>query len=393
MTALDSFPFPAHPGAVPDEIYERRRATCPAGKVKLPSGDEVALAVGYQDSAVVFSDPRFTRNLHYEGAPKMFDGYNLTESPGGILSMDPPEHSRLRKLLSGTFTPRQVAVWRPRVRDIVRELLDGLPDEFDFVADFAFPLPVQVICDVMGVDGIDTERVRAWSTAMVSSTSVPVEQKVAAAAEFYAYAGELIAEHRDKPGDGLLASMINARDAEDRLSEHELTRLTLGMFLAGHETTGSVLSKSMFRLLNTGAYADLTPETIEAAVEELLRLDTPGDAGVIRVAKEDIELPSGQVIAKGEGVMPSGIGANYDPAVFPDPLEMRLGRDAAPGLTFGRGPHFCLGANLARMELQETFGVLIADLPKLRLAVPAGQVRWTEGSLVHRPDHLPVSKS
>lgn len=396
VRVMDRYPFPTHPRNVPDPAYAHRRAKDPAGDVQLPSGDVVALTTTYQDAAVVLTDPRFSRNLLYEGAPKMYDGYNLTEAPGSIMTLDPPEHTRLRRLLAGTFTPRQVEAWRPRVRAIVLELLDDLPPTFDFVHDFAFPLPVQVICDVMGVPGIDTASVREWTTAMLSTTSMPVERKAAAAAAFYAYAGEIIAEHRDSPGDGLLASMILARDEGDRLSEHELTRLTLGMFLAGHETTGSVLTKGMFRLLDgdrSGWEALVaTPELIPAAVEELLRLDGAGESPIIRVAKEDVELPSGTVVPKGKGVIASFIGAAYDPEAFPDPMTMKLDRQGQPPLAFGRGPHYCLGANLARMELQETYATLVEAVPGLRLAGDPDDLVWTEGTLLHRPDTMQVTR-
>ncbi|WP_158088584.1 cytochrome P450 [Thermoactinospora rubra] len=382
------------PRGVPSPEYARRRERDPLSRVQLPSGDEVYLTTTYEDALMVLTDPRFSRDLSAPGSPRMYRGFTLAEAPGGLISQDPPEHTRMRRLLSSTFTPRQVNQWRPRLRELTAELLDALPEEFDFVTGFAFPLPVQVICDVMGVPGIDFGRVRAWSDAMLSTSALPEEDKLKAAAEFYDYCAGLVAEHRGNPRDGLLATMLRARDGEDRLTEEELVRTVLGLFVAGHETTGSVLSRAALRLLDPrDGYASLvaSPELIPGAVEELLRLDQPGESPLIRLATEDVELPSGTV-RKGEGVIASFIGANFDPAVFPDPEAMVLDREARH-LSFGQGPHYCLGANLARMEMQEILGVLVARAPDLTLAQPAHEVPWTSGSLVNRPVSLWVRRS
>jgi cytochrome P450 len=361
--------------------------------IRLPSGCTAYLTTTYEDTVAVLSDPRFGKDLSGPGSPRMFSGFSLLEAPGMLSSMDPPEHTRLRRLLSGVFTPRQVNAWRPRLRTLTAELIDAPPAEFDFVRDLAFPLPVQVICDVMGVPDIDTDKVWAWSDAMLSTSSLSEEEMLGAATEFGAYIAEMIAAHRDNPGEGLLATMIHARDGEDRLSEEELVTNTLVLFLAGHETTGTALSRSILRLLDPRAgYARLVaePALIESAVEELLRLEMVGDTPFLRVAREDVELPSGAV-CQGEAVIAAISSANADPSAFSEPDVLQPGRPAAH-LTFGRGAHFCLGANLARMELHEILGVLVTRQPNLRLAGRAGDVPWTEGSLSVRPAKLIVSK-
>ncbi|GAA2208819.1 cytochrome P450 [Nonomuraea monospora] len=393
MADSEHYPFGPGPHGALAGAYAERRGKDPLGKVRLPSGCTAYLTTTYEDTLAVLSDPRFGKDLSHPGSPRMFSGFSLLETPGMLSSMDPPEHTRLRRLLSGVFTPRQVNAWRPRLRALTTELLDALPGEFDFVHDFAFPLPVQVICDVMGVPGIDTARVRAWSDAMLSTSSLSEEEQLGAAMEFAAYIAEVITEHRDQPGDGLLATMIHARDGEDRLTEEELVTNTLVLFLAGHETTGTALSRSMLRLLDPReGYERLIerPELIESTVEELLRLELVGDSPFVRVAREDVELPSG-VVRAGEGVIASNSSANFDPSVFPDPCALRPERQAAH-LTFGRGTHFCLGANLARMELQEILRVLVTRQPGLRLAGRALDVPWTEGNLAVRPAKLLVRK-
>ncbi|MEV0586484.1 cytochrome P450 [Nonomuraea sp. NPDC050310] len=397
MPDLESFPFPPCPRGRPADAYARRLAHEPAGRVRLPSGDEVVLTMRHDDTLAVLSDARFTRELFYEGAPRLYEGFSFSDIPGLLISTDPPRHTRLRRLLAGAFTPRRIEQWRPRVRAVADELLAGLPGEFDFVSGFAFPLPVQVICEVMGVPGIDTERVASWAEAMLSTSGLPLEEKLTAGAGFHAYVAGLIEEHRADPGDGMLAVLVHARDEEDRLTEEELVVQTMGLLLGGYETTGSVLSRSAQRLLDPRpeGYGRLAadPSLVPAAVEELLRLEFPGDTTPIRVALEDVELPSGAVIAKGQGVIASFIGANHDPAVFPDPAAFRLDRPMpSPHLGFSRGIHYCLGANLARMELQEALSALVTGLPELRLAVPADELDWTTGTMAHRPARLPVVK-
>ncbi|MEU6998413.1 cytochrome P450 [Nonomuraea sp. NPDC046570] len=387
---IENYPFPAGPRGCPAHQYAARRENDPLGTVRLPSGDLSGLAVRHADALMVFGDSRFTRELTYQGAPRIYPGFDVSTDPDSMINMDPPRHSRLRRLMSGAFTPRRIEAWRPRVRTLAHELVDGLPEEFDFVTAFAFPLPVQVICEVMGVDGIDTERVRDWTDAFVTSSGRTVDERIHAALEFAGYIAELIAAHRDDPGDGVLAALITAHDEGDRLSDEELVRNTLGLFLAGHETTGTVLTRSMLRLLaprDGWERLAAEPAVIPNAVEELLRSEAPGEGSMIRVATEDVALPSG-VIRKGEPVIASFIGANHDPEVFPDPFTLTLDRENAAGhLSFGRGAHFCLGASLARMELQEALGVLTERLPGLRLAEEADKVVWS-GELVYRPGSL-----
>ncbi|GAA2775853.1 cytochrome P450 [Nonomuraea dietziae] len=323
MADFERYPFVPGPRGVPAQTYAERRAKEPLGKVLLPSGDTAYLTTTHEDAVAVLSDPRFSRDLSRPGAPRMFPGFTIADSPGTLTSMDPPDHTRLRRLLSGVFTPRVVNGWRPRLRELTAELIEGLGEEFEFLHDFAFPLPIQVICDVMGVPGIDSVRVRAWSDAMLSTSSLSEEDKLTAAMEFYAYMAEVIAEHREDPGDGLLAAMIHARDGEDRLNEDELVRNALGLFLAGHETTGSVLGRAVLRLLDPrDGYARLAarPELVPGAVEELLRMEQPGDSPLLRVATEDVELPSGTV-RKGRGSDRLLRGSQLRPLGLPRPAH------------------------------------------------------------------------
>ncbi|GII90496.1 cytochrome P450 [Sinosporangium siamense] len=361
----------------------------------MPSGDPAWLAVRYEDAVAVLTDPRFSRNLRYPGAPRLLKGYDLSDEPNSLINMDAPEHTRLRRLLAGTFTPRQTDGWRNAIRAVADDLLLTEVKAGEPIVDlttFAVLYPVSVICAILGVKELDIAKVRSMSCALLSTADVSEEERRQASLDFHNYAAELVAEQRRSPGGGLLTQMIQARDDGDRLSERELVRLTVSLILAGHETTSSLLTRGLVRFLEPrSGYAALVeaPESIPGVVEELLRTETPGDALFMRVATEDVDLPSGRV-RRGEAVLPVSSAANFDPEVFPDPRRVDPARSGHPHLGFGRGPHYCLGANLARVELQEAFRALVARLPNLALAEPASAVPWSQGHLFKRPERLLV---
>jgi cytochrome P450 len=390
MGSAERYPFWAGAGEIAPEFVRRLRAA-PLDAVELPSGDRAWLAVRYDDVAAVLASRAFTRDLTYPGAPRVAADFDVSDLPGAILNLDPPEHTRVRRLVSGAFTPRLVERQRPRVRAICAELLDGLGNPADLIDAFAFPMPMLVICEMLDVPGTDLDRFRDWSSAYVSLSAHPLEERVAALEQLQEYAREMIRGQRDAPGDGLLGALIRARDEEDRLSEDELVLMTFSLIVAGHEATTAALSRGVFRLLVTGQYADLAddPGRVPAAVEEILRHDPPADAAFLRVATEDVRLPSGTVRA-GEAVLAVTSAANQDPAKFDRPDVFDVARPAADHLAFGRGPHYCLGANLARAELQIALTELVTRFPRLRLAVPPGAIEWRTGSLMLGPTTLPV---
>jgi cytochrome P450 len=388
----EEFPFPLDAHGHAWDVYRRRQQECPLGWVRLPSGDHARLAVRHEDAVRVFTDARFSRELTYPGAPRIAAGSDFTDDPDIMLNMDAPRHTRIRRLLNGTLTSRRVEEYRPRIHALAEKRIDGLTGPvIEFVNEVAYPFAVEVICEVMGVVGIDTERVRAWSNNTLPSSGLALDEQIASLQEFAAYTMELIERVRDTPGDGVLHTMIRARYEGDRLTDEELVRNTIGMFTAGHETTGAVLSRSLLRLLDPRQnYEQLVghPEWINTAVEELLRAEVPGDGAPLRVALEDVEMPSG-VIRKGEAVMASLVGPNHDPDIYDAPEELRLDRETNPHLTLGRGPHFCLGANLARVELQEILSAIATKLPDLTLAVAAEDLAWTTNAF-KRPAQLPL---
>ncbi|WP_019634278.1 cytochrome P450 [Actinomadura atramentaria] len=391
--------LPPGPLGPPSPAFADRHAAAPLAAVTLPSGDRVRAVVRHEDIRALLAHPAASRNLRYAGAPRLVKGLGLDDDPDSLLNMDAPEHTRLRRILSGTFTPRQIEGWRPRAAEIAAELAAGLRggDVRDFAEAFAFPLPSLIICELMGVPVTDQDRFRHWTEQFLSTADASADDRVAAALDFAAYAAGLVAEHRARPGADLIDVLVQARDGDDRLSEDELVRLVFGLILAGHETTASQLVRGLFRLLaEPGRWAALAadPALVPAAVEEVLRHEGPGGYGVLRRMTERVEISSG-VVEAGEAVFLMLPAGNLDPAVFPDPDAFEVTRFAgdgphAPHLAFGHGPHYCLGANLARMELQEAFGALARAVPDLELAVPAESVPWVGAAVIHRPVELPV---
>ncbi|MFF5212808.1 cytochrome P450 [Streptosporangium sp. NPDC000396] len=360
----------------------------------MPSGQPARVAVRHADVKEVLSDLRFSRELCFEGAPRLVDGVDLAGmDPDLLLNMDPPRHTRIRRIVSGAFTPRRIESWRPRVCEIADQLIDRFPEgPVDLASRYSFPLPIQIICELLGVPGADRERFRVWSSIALSDSALNEEERLTMGAEFYSYIADFLAERRREPGDDLVDVLIGARDEDDSLSESELARLTLLLIVAGHETTATVLNKGVFMLLTEpDAYAALVadPSLVPVAVEEILRYCQPSDSALLRLATEDVSLPSGQV-RKGEVVLPSVAAANLDPELFSDPGRFDILRQPNPHIGFGHGHHYCLGAGLARLELQAAIGTLVRRLPTLRLAGAPEDVPWRTAAIVRGPAELMV---
>jgi cytochrome P450 len=391
MPPSDQLPFPAEPGERPVE-YQRRLTEAPLDPVTLPSGDPAVMAVRFADVREVLAAPAFSRNFRYEGAPRMVAGGVFDGAATSVNNMDPPEHTRLRRLVSGVFTPRRIEQWRPRIRQIAEELLDeATPPPVDLVSAYAFPVPVRVISDLLGVPEADHDLFRAWSDGFLSVSTQTSEERVASYKEFAAYVAALIQRHRENPQDGLVTDLINARDADDALTEPELVRMVCDLITTGYETTANVLSRGVLRLLaHPDQYAALaaSPDLVPKAVEEILRYESSGTVGLLRVAKTDADLPSGTVRA-GQAVVVSLSAANRDPAKFERPEEFDMSRPDIDHITFGHGAHYCLAANLARTELQEALTALVTRHPGLRLT--GDDVPWRTGLMVTSPERLPVT--
>lgn len=390
-----TYPFNVAEALDLDPLYAQLRAQEPLSRVKLPYGEEAWLATRYEDVKVVLGDPRFSRAETMErDEPRL----RPRQQVGGILSMDPPDHTRLRRLVAKAFTQRRVEKLRPRAQDIADDLVSAMIERggpVDVVEDFALPLPITVICELLGVPFEDREDFRVWSDAFLSTSKLTAEQVTDYTDRMMDYIAGLIAQRRAEPADDLITGLIAARDEHDKLSEDEMVRLAAGILVAGHETTASQIPNFLHVLLTHPEQlqrlrADL--DLIPSAVEELLRFVPLGvGAGFARYATEDVEL-GGVLVRAGEPVLSSIGSANRDEAVFDDPETVDLARAEASHVGFGHGPHHCLGAQLARMELQVALRTLLTRLPGLDFPnSPEQDVTWKTGLLVRGPQRMMVS--
>ena len=317
-----------------------------------------------------------------------------------MLDRDPPDHTRLRGLASKAFTPRVVEGLRPRVQEIVDGLLDRVERRgtMDLIEEFAYPIPVNVICEMLGVPVEDHERFKGWSldlargldSIMLGPDSEVAKRSGLARQGLTDYFRALIAERRASPRGDLLSGLIAAEEAGDKLSEHELLATCILLLVAGHETTVNLIGNGTLALLRHPDQRQklrARPELIGTAVEELLRYDGPVQR-TARTPSEDVAI-GGRTIPKGEIVMPFIGAADRDPAQFPDPDRLDITRAENRHIAFGLGIHFCLGAPLARVEGQIAINTLLGRMPRLALAVDRPQYR---GSLTLRGlTALPVS--
>ena len=392
------FPFPASP--VPYEPGPQLRETMARGavnKVRLPDESTAWLVTGYSETREVFIDPRYSRALAFApGRPLYGVEATLVNS---MMAMDPPEHSRLRKLVATAFTEKRIQALRPEVAGIVDDLIDNLlagPRPADLSREFSLMLPASAICLLLGVPIADVDRFHAWSSAIFGDWSRSPEEIGRAYDEMGAYMAALIARRREKPAGDLISALVDARDADGKLSEPELVHLTLQLLSAGHETTANSINMSFVALCQHPdelARLRADPALIPAAVEELLRyVKIAGSAFVplARITREEVCL-GGVTVPAGETVLPAFYAANRDPAAFSDPDRLDLANPPKTHLAFGAGAHHCLGAQLARMELQEAFRGLLTRLPGLRMTIPLSALEFRDGQIIASMRELPVT--
>jgi len=376
--------------ADPFTVHERLRAQRPVAPVIMPGGTPAWLVTGYAEARAALTDPRL-RKMPPGWRPEPDSIFAVLEAH--MLNSDPPDHERLRRLVNKAFTARRVDQLRPRIAAITAELLDDMStrQEVDLLASFAFPLPVTVICELLGVPVADRDDFRAWSNTIVSNTATP-DKYMAHATAMIRYFIALLAAKRREPGDDLLSALITARDETGRLSENELVSMAFLLLVAGHETTVNLIGNGMLALLlNPVELARLRadPALIGGAVEELLRYVNPVNNATYRFAAEPVEI-GGEQIGRGEVVLVALSGANRDPSRYGDPDRLDLGRDSTGHLAFGHGSHYCLGAPLARLEAEIAFGGLLERFGSMTLAVPPDALRWRPSTLIHGLETLPV---
>lgn len=387
---MPQLPFPPGPDGDPPSLYDDLRQRCPVSAVLTPAGDEVFLAVSAEDARYIYDDPQrlLSRNLRVPGAPRFIDGADFAMTPGSMMNEDDPLHLALRRPVARWFTPRAAQAQRDMIARVVCDFVDSLTTctrPADLIPLLAMPLPVRVISRILGIPDDDDPVIAALSSTMLSTSTADAAHRARAQSEFADYIRDLVAWQRTEgPGDTALATIVAESDAGDGLAPESLIQTLLVLILAGHETTGHVIGRGVLRALATpGAWKRLAgdPGCVPAAVEEILRIDVPGHGGMLRLAREDVTLPSGAVVPAGAAVVAPTVAHNHDPARYPDPGRFDIDRAGAEHLTFGAGLHYCLGAPLARAELQAVFTVLPARLPGLRIADVPDPVAWTDPTL------------
>ncbi|KMS88191.1 cytochrome P450 [Streptomyces regensis] len=372
----------------PHAVYAHLRTAAPVCPMRPPHGNETYLITRYDDARAALSDPRLSKDMYGAmDAYRRIFGDSSVALDDNMLNSDAPKHTRLRRLVNSAFTPRRVEALRPRIEEIVQDLLDECParEPFDLLPAFAFPLPIAVICDLLGVPPEDRARMQHLSTT-VAQTGFGEEAKRAqqrAEEDLHAYFTDLITAKRERPRDDLLSALIAARDNDGGLTESELVSTAFLLMFAGHKTTAYLIGNAVHHLLSHPAELRAVredPELIRAAVEELVRYDGSVESATFRYATEDVEY-SGTLIPKGALVQIALSSANRDPLKFdaPDELDVRRPGNAQDAhLGFGHGSHYCLGAPLARLETQLALTRLFERFPRMAPADPAGEPRWLE---------------
>ncbi|GAA3141503.1 cytochrome P450 [Nonomuraea roseoviolacea] len=386
--SVPTYPFDREEALRPPREWGELQEKCPVAHVRLPSGDTAQLVTRYDDVRALLTDPRFRRGG--QDAARI-----ATTQDGGLFARNTMTitqgegHRRWRRLLSPSFTIRRMEAWRPRVQAMCDELVDDLlaaGSPADLSVRLGLPLPVRVICALVGAPAEDQDRFAHWSRVMLTLTRHTQEEVQQAYEEFDAYVSALVDARRAEPGDDLLSELTQISDSEDgRLSHEELIATVRALLLAGHETTSNMIAIMVAMLLaepeRYQAVID-DPGLVPGTVEEVLRLDsTLSVVGFPRVAGEDLDI-AGVKVAAGSTLIPCRPAANRDPRKFADPERFDPHRDNAnQHLTFGAGPHYCLGQPLARLELQVVLGTLVRRLPGLRLRDGAEALRLRTGLL------------
>jgi cytochrome P450 len=395
------------------ERYEEMRARCPVSRAIITSGDEsdgnrgffnrpLWIVTDYEEGSRALLDRAVTVDMTSVLTPEQLA--QMPETPEvfqplrrNILTVDPPEHTRLRKLVQPSFTASAIEKLRPSIQQIVDDLLEAAeataaergekaPDrQMELISQFSYPLPITVICDMLGIPPEDREQTRRWSEDLLSAQSPERMEEIGRnIGEFIAYLRDLFTRKRETPGDDLISQLLQVEVDGDRLTEDEVLAMVFILFVAGHITTVNLIANGVFALLTNpeqAAKLRSDPGLVTNAVEEILRYYGPAETTTARFAREDVEL-GGQTIAKGDPLLVVLAAADRDPARFADPQSFDITRDDANRhIAFGKGVHACLGAPLARLEGQIALETLFRRYPDLRLAVPENEITWAPSFL------------
>lgn len=367
-------------------------------KARMPYGEPIWVATRYEDVKTAYGDRRFGKSVGIgRDTPRLHEMAHPTD-PSRLDNMDPPDHTRVRRLASAAFAPARIREMQAWIEQMTSELLDDVTAKgpgADFMALFAWRLPLQVIGGILGMADDLIPQFKAWIDEMTGMDST-FEQRYQAYENIRGRVRVLIAERRETTSDDLLCLLVQARDEGDRLSEDELVNLSTTLILGGFETTAAQLGSTVWALMaHRDRWQELVddPELVPAAVEELWRWIPSFRHGrpMIRWANEDVELSEGVVIPAGEPILPEHQVANRDESVFENAQELDFHRrDPAPHLSLAWGPHRCMGAHLANLEVETALRALLERFPTLDLAVRPEDVVWTRDTFLRSASELPV---
>ena len=369
--------------------FARARAECPVQRVRLADGHLAWVVLGYDAARRALTDPRISKDMLaalQEAGDVVAEGLPGPEFSRHMLNVDPPDHTRLRRLVSRAFVPGRIAALEPAIRAIAGHLLDELGTAgpgatVDLVEGYAYPLPFGVIGELLGIPAADRPRLHAWFQVLLTGwAGDPPPEAVQASDGIVAYLGELVDAKRQSPADDLVSVLVAATEG-DALTRQELLSSLFQLVVAGHDTTASLIGNGVVALLDhpgqlQALLAD--PGRLADAIDELIRFTAPVPHATFRVTAEPVTL-GGVQIPPHEQVLVCLGSANRDPARFPEPDVLDIGRGDGPNLGFGHGIHYCLGAPLARLEAKVAFETLLSRYPGLRLAVSRDSLAWAHG--------------
>lgn len=388
--------------ADPYKVYARLRQTDPIVQMKTRRANSWVVT-RYEDVTAILKDPRFcndSRKLTPESErredawwmPKLLTGFRST-----MLSLDDPDHRRVRDTVHRAFTPRMIEQLREQVEVVSAQLLDEMAQQpqVDLIEAYALPIPLTVISNMLGVPQRDRLKFHKWSSAFIESISGDMRGllwRMPMMIQMVGFFRRLIALRKREPGDDLLSRLVTDENIEERLSDEELISLVFLLLLAGHETTINLIGTGTLSLLQFPDQMRLLrekPELMDSAIEELLRFGNPIDRSAPRFAREDVQM-GGKVIPKGSIMWLSFLSANRDETVFANPDVLDITRQPNKHLAFGNGVHYCLGAPLARLEGKIALQGLLERFPNMRLAVPETQLQWRQALNVRGLKALPI---
>ncbi|WP_127549182.1 cytochrome P450 [Paenibacillus amylolyticus] len=374
----------------PYSVYEMLRKEEPVFRVMFPHGEFGWIITRYEDAVQILKDPRFSKDML-----RRYGADNQSIFSNNMLFSDPPDHKRLRGLVQKAFTPKMVADMRSHIQDIADELLDNLPsqEKMNLIDDFAFPLPIIVISEILGVPLEDRDKFRIWSNTIIdASIAKSAELFEQHAREFTDYLTAWFAKVRQDPGTDLISQLVIAEESGQQLTEQELLGVVSLLIIAGHETTVNLIGNGILALLEHPEQRELLinqPELIHNAIEEMLRYNGPVEFSTSRWALEDIEF-RGQRIAQGDLVIVALDSANRDEQQFKDADIFDITREKSSHLAFGKGIHLCLGAPLARLEGEIAVSTLLNRFPNIQLQADVNELEWRPGMNVRGVKEIPV---